>query len=759
MPDSDPAPAAGPGAVAVSRRGSRTSVRESSRCISLGMNDANRMVTAVSSDPAKEMYRLLIETGSSLAREPDRGRILQITAERGRLLTGAALGVCLYTHANEGPDEHEKTRLDKGKGEGEDGAPPAGFSTSDPAVPAGFASVLAAMQLSLASGEAKDSKVSDDQLIHSADISTDHRFRSLHPSGDPSGGPEIRSYLAVPARDRSGRLLARLIFAAPAVDAFSVSTEFFAEALAQQTAAALESVHLAAELSHAPNASSGTAQQQPQSQQPQGRDRLRQFLDATTDSILLIDRDWHIAFANIRAAQLLGHGGDLTDKSFADAFPGPEGLQLQQQLAEVLRGGGALTLAVHLPALDLWANLRVDPTSEGLTIFLQDISGQHRAELLHQDTDRRLRLALDAGSLGTWSWNRATDALDFDERAAALFGVAPHQPITRTEMRDRVVATEDRDAVRERLRHSLESGQHYSAEYRIHAPGGGQNWVWSSGIPTPGENAGEGGNTREIGGMVGIVQDVTARKLQEAVLRQSEKLAATGRLAASIAHEINNPLEAVTNLIYLARTDPLTPPAVQRQLEIADDEVARVSQIAQQTLGFYRDTTRPAEIDMNDLLTRVVDLFSRKLQLKQLECRVDLDPHMRIFGLAGEMRQVFSNLLVNAIDASASGTIRVRGRHCRRSGCRGVSVLVSDQGAGIPHHIRPRLFSPFFTTKEALGTGLGLWVTRGIVEKHGGAVRFRSRTETPSGTVFRVFLPATSAVAGTSSGTATALLQ
>ena len=178
-------------------------------------------------------------------------------------------------------------------------------------------------------------------------------------------------------------------------------------------------------------------------------------------------------------------------------------------------------------------------------------------------------------------------------------------------------------------------------------------------------------------------------------------------------------------------------------LDVADTELARVAHIAQQTLGFYRDTTRPVSIDLNELLKAVVDLFNRKLASKRLDCVLDLDPGLNIVGLQGEIRQVVSNLLVNAIDASpgSGGSIRIRGRHRHRNGGHGVSVLVADQGSGIPKHVRHRLFTPFVTTKQSRGTGLGLWVTRGMVEKHGGTVCFRSRTDSPAGTVFRVYLP------------------
>jgi PAS domain S-box-containing protein len=374
--------------------------------------------------------------------------------------------------------------------------------------------------------------------------------------------------------------------------------------------------------------------------------------------------------------------------------------------------------------------------SENLT---REIALADNARSLQRQTANRLRQALDAAQLGTWSWDRTTDLLDLDERAAHLLHTQPHVPITRTELRERIVAPEDLGKVTESLQRSLLSGGHYNAEYRVSGPDGLQTWVSATGTVAIAPES------SDITGMVGTIQDITVRKTQESSLRQSEKLAATGRLAATIAHEINNPLEAVTNLIYLSRTDPNVPPPVKDLLESADSELARVAHIAQQTLGFYRDTTRPVEIDLNNLLHSVVDLFARKMATSKIVCTLDLEPGLRICGLQGEIRQVFSNLVVNAIDAidsvSKPGRIHIRGRHLHGQR-EGVSVIVCDDGTGIPLHARERIFSPFFTTKESVGTGLGLWVTRGFVEKQGGSIRFRTRTANPSGTLFRVFLPA-----------------
>jgi signal transduction histidine kinase len=404
------------------------------------------------------------------------------------------------------------------------------------------------------------------------------------------------------------------------------------------------------------------------------------------------------------------------------------------------------------------------PANEATFAAVLDAARQY-GEACQSQTAVRLSFALESGQLGTWTWDRATNMLDLDERAAEIFYVKPHTPIDRSALRDLIVAPEHRSLTADGLQQSLETGSLYKAEYRVLRPANFQpppnanldappfRWISTSGIPTfkPG--------TREITGMIGTIQDTTLRKQHEETIRQTEKLAATGRLAATIAHEINNPLEAVTNLIYLCKTDPEIPPLAQRLLEMADSELARVSQIAQQTLGFYRDTTRPIEIDLNVLLEAVVDLFARKLFSKKISCSLDLAPNLRIFGLQGEVRQVFSNLLVNAIDATSSGAIRIRGRHRTCRDCKGVSIIISDSGSGIPVHVRQKLFAPFFTTKESVGTGLGLWVTRGIVEKQGGSIGFRTRTEHPSGTCFRVFLPAESSETNVLSTPQTQVLQ
>jgi PAS domain S-box-containing protein len=240
-----------------------------------------------------------------------------------------------------------------------------------------------------------------------------------------------------------------------------------------------------------------------------------------------------------------------------------------------------------------------------------------------------------------------------------------------------------------------------------------------------------------------INRDVTAQKLSEDALRRSEKLAAAGRLAATIAHEINNPLEAVTNLIYLIGTDAALQPSSREFLELAQRELQRVSQLTKQTLGFYRDNSRPEAVDVGQMLEEVVGIYAGRLQAKviQVEKRYGTGDVMQ--AVAGEVRQVFSNLIANAVDAlPQGGRLTLRILYHRQDGRRGVRVTIADNGSGIAAEHRANIFEPFFTTKKDVGTGLGLWVAQQIVAKYGGDIRVRSRvTPGASGTIFRMFFP------------------
>ena len=238
--------------------------------------------------------------------------------------------------------------------------------------------------------------------------------------------------------------------------------------------------------------------------------------------------------------------------------------------------------------------------------------------------------------------------------------------------------------------------------------------------------------------------EAAARSRLEEALRHSEKLAATGRLAASIAHELNNPLEAISNAIYLARTSPSSD--VVQYLEIADQELARVAQITRQTLGFYRETASPSSVKISTLIDELLALYTRKLEAKNLTIRKQYREELKVWGQEGELRQVFANQIGNAIYATPTNgslTIRIRRSKSWGNGQHpGTAVSLVDTGSGIPPEALPKIFNPFFTTKQDVGNGLGLWITHDIVTRHGGSIRVRSNDRPgASGTIFTTFLP------------------
>jgi PAS domain S-box-containing protein len=238
-----------------------------------------------------------------------------------------------------------------------------------------------------------------------------------------------------------------------------------------------------------------------------------------------------------------------------------------------------------------------------------------------------------------------------------------------------------------------------------------------------------------------FVHDVTERHMQQEKLLLSEKLAATGRLAATIAHEINNPLESVLNLIYLARTSRAEGDRIREYLLTAEKEVTRVSHIARHTLGFYRETSIAADLDLSVLLEEVLMVYDSRLRASGIELVKDFTIVPPVHALRGELHQVFSNLVSNAIDAMRhGGRLRISTRENPEQA--GVLVTVEDNGMGIPPENLSRLFEPFFTTKPSAGTGLGLWVVRQFIDSWGGSIDILSSTSDDNhGTTFFISVP------------------
>jgi PAS domain S-box-containing protein len=247
----------------------------------------------------------------------------------------------------------------------------------------------------------------------------------------------------------------------------------------------------------------------------------------------------------------------------------------------------------------------------------------------------------------------------------------------------------------------------------------------------------------EVIGASKIARDISERKKIERLLIQSEKVAATGRMAAAVAHEINNPLSSVLNLIFLARQDTCPKAELQTHLAMAESELERVSHIARQTLGYYRDTGSPKEVHIHDLIENVLSVYRNKTITQQINVETSFNDLRKIRVWVGEMIQVFSNLVSNAIDAlPEGGTLSIETSRTVKLDGDGIRIVISDTGRGIRREHLSRVFEPFFTTKGNLGTGIGLWIAKQLVERHEGQISISSSAEPDnSGTTVTVFLP------------------
>ncbi|HYG99758.1 MAG TPA: PAS domain S-box protein [Terriglobales bacterium] len=295
---------------------------------------------------------------------------------------------------------------------------------------------------------------------------------------------------------------------------------------------------------------------------------------------------------------------------------------------------------------------------------------------------------------------------------------------------------EDRPASVELWKKVVAERSVYEAEYRVRRYDGEYRWHLGRAVPIVDPKS----NT-EL--WFGTTTDIHERKKAQEALIRSEKLASVGRMAATIAHEINNPLASAINSIYLASTAPAQSESVHKHLNLAERELERVAHITRQTLGFYRETGQPTPVNVPEVVNGVLDLYGPKLKNKAISVQRRYRTPSSVRAIEGELRQIVSNLVSNSIDAlGTNGMLHIR------TSCPGlnngqrpkVRVTIADNGAGINSQHLKRIFEPFFTTKEAIGTGLGLWVTKELVNKHEGRIRVRSRVG--KGTVFSIWLPA-----------------
>ncbi len=466
--------------------------------------------------------------------------------------------------------------------------------------------------------------------------------------------------------------------------------------------------------------------------------------------LAILDGGGYFVEVNPAFCEMFGRASDLfRHLRFQDLVPAEERAATCAQphcLKAVLGGAGVREMELRRPdgstvlvRMSLFQAGNGDGGEGHAVVTCEDITRQGTAEVALRELQDEYTYAIEFSPHVPWTADAEGHIFKFSDRWMVLTGLA--EDASGGEGWMEVPHPEDLDLMRERWRRSVASGDPYDVEHRIRLPTGEERWMRSRAFARRDEAG-------RISRWYGSTEDIQDRKLAEHALLQSEKLAVVGRLASSIAHEINNPLEAVTNLLYLARTSREVPGEVLGYLEAAEAELARVSLITNQTLRFHKQSTRRAAVSCLDLIGGSLSIFRGRLASSGIEVEKRKRACKRVTCFEGEIRQVLNNLIGNAVDACprTGGRLLLRSRDATdwRTGRKGLVITVADNGAGMSLETQKKVFEPFFTTKEIGGTGLGLWISREIIERHKGQLRMRS-SQRPgrSGSTFTVFLPLT----------------
>lgn len=474
------------------------------------------------------------------------------------------------------------------------------------------------------------------------------------------------------------------------------------------------------------------------------RRMMSQFFDATSDAVLFLNRDFIITFLNRRAEEILAPRGYILGISLWEAFPAaavpdsPYWINYHRTMNE---GISTRFEAYYGDPLNLWFDVHALPSDDGIILFFRDATRgrANREALVEKTREVEQQLAEIESLYRTAPIGLALFDLDdyhyvrLNNRQAAFFGLKPEEIVGRT--LTEMAPIEGLRELFDQVAHGGPPVVNFPLEGALVTDPDDYRYWTVSYFPVTGPDG-------VIQGITAASLEITQQKKAEQALMESEKLAAVGRLAASIAHEINNPLESVTNLLYLARHSNCIEDAQQFILQ-AETELQRVAHITSQTLRFHKQASSPQEVSGKALMESVRSVFHGKLvnTAAVVEERHRDAPPVRCF--EGEIRQVISNLMGNALDAMPHGggrlLLRSRKAFDPHTSAPMLVLTVADNGSGIPKQILEKIFRPFYTTKGVVGTGLGLWISQEIVDRHHGRMRVRSREG--KGTVFTIALP------------------
>jgi PAS domain S-box-containing protein len=470
---------------------------------------------------------------------------------------------------------------------------------------------------------------------------------------------------------------------------------------------------------------------------------FREVVETASVGIALLDLKGRIQYANPACCEISGYpAAKLHNLGFVSLAHPDEQEEMGTQFSCLLNAEeGTLRLQFRLFRKDgctRWVRVSGTLLRDGtgnphaVIAMMEDLTPQHMTEEALHDVRAEQTQWMEAIPQMVWVSGAAGEPEYVNERWRNFTGAGPNagrgsEPFGGMDL----IHPDDRERTAEMFTDALRMKRPYEVEHRMRRADGTYRWVLARAQPL----------IDAVGKVVhwfGTSTDIHERKAAENLLLRTEKLAAAGRLAATVAHEINNPLEAVGNLIYLALHEPELPPVSRGYLRMANEELRRVGHIVSQTLGFYRESSTPQPVDLSALVNDVLSLYERKLDARQIRVTRNMESVV-VEGVAGELRQVVANLLSNALDAMEPyGVLAMEVRSERDQ----VRLSISDTGHGIATPLLEHIFEPFFTTKKDAGTGLGLWVAKGIVEKHQGRLDvMSSQREEDHGTAFVMTLP------------------
>jgi PAS domain S-box-containing protein len=466
-------------------------------------------------------------------------------------------------------------------------------------------------------------------------------------------------------------------------------------------------------------------------------DAIIQFSD---DAVITKGLDGVITSWNPAAARIFGYTPEeIVGQSILKLIP-PSLHDEEQGILRKLRAGEQIshfeTTRLAKDGRELTVSLTISPLKDkagrviGVAKIARDITHQKQLDQI------RFRLAaiVESSDDAIMSKNLSGIIMSWNRAAERIFGYSEEEIVGQSILK---LIPEDLRFEEETILKKIQSGERIDHYETVRLTKKGDRLDVSLTISPLKDASGK------IIGASKVLRNVTDRKQLERSLLQAEKIAATGKMAASIAHEINNPLESVLNLIYLARTNISDQEDAVDFLTTAESELIRVSHIAKQTLGYYREHTAAVSVTLPGLVRDALSIYGSKLTAAGVQIQTKFNCYLPIVLRKGEMMQVISNLITNAVYAMPSGgTLTASVDEATECDREGLLLSIEDTGDGIPADNVKRIFEPFFTTRKSVGTGIGLWVAKQFIEGHEGRIAVESSVDSVShGTKMSIFLP------------------